>query len=596
MKEKFYKERVKNLNAGLDSVVKVINLLSFARLVTFTMAIVMLIYVLKFSIILAVTGCVIILFAFAAEVKGFIKKNKRKNHIKSLIDISNNEINALNYKYGQFGSGNEYISTSHPYSFDLDIFGDGSLFQFLNRTSTRAGSDKLALWLNTPGTTRELIISRQESVKELSAMIDCRQDFFAAGKQYDESEADMNKINEWLIEPPCYNSKVIFKILALLLPLFTVSALITGIIFPVFINFFILLFLLQLLITALRLRYNNAIHSIIGKRLEILRKFDRLFACIENEEFKSRILLGLQNNLRYGHTSAHKSINKLAAVVSAFDNRLNLLAGVLLNGILLWDIQCIIRLEKWKLKYSDKISKWFDVMAEFDALSSLANFHFNFPGHIFPSPATGIVISAKAMGHPLIDSRERITNDFSILNKTEFVIITGANMAGKSTFLRTLGVNLVLAMCGAPVCASKFDFKVFNLFTSMRTSDSLQKHESYFYAELKRLRELIEKLQRKEDIFILLDEILKGTNSADKQKGSKAILKKLINLSGTGVIATHDMELAKYEKKFPANIKNKCFEVEINGSEILFDYKLTDGITKKMNATLLMKQMGILNE
>jgi DNA mismatch repair ATPase MutS len=596
MKGKFYKERVEILNDRLDSINKIINLLSFTRLITFILAIIVLVYVLKFSLILAVSACIIILFAFGIQVKIFIKKNKKKNHTINLIDINKNEINALNYKYDKFGSGREYINTSHPYSFDLDIFGNGSLFQFLNRTSTRSGSDKLAFWLSTPDTNQEYIIKKQESIKELSAMIDCRQNFLAAGKQYNESETDMNLINKWLNEPPYYNRKIIFRLLSLLLPVITISVLITGIIIPFYINFFVLLFLLQLLITILKLRHNNSIHSLIGKRLEILRKFDELFAYIENEKFESEILLSLQNKLMYGNTSAHISINKLAAIVSAFDNRLNLLVGILLNGIILWDIQCIIRLERWTLKYKDKIPQWFQVLAEFDAFSSLANYHFNFPDQVFPSPSTKITINAKDLGHPLINSLERVTNNFSILNKNEFVIITGANMTGKSTFLRTIGVNLVLALCGAPVCASKLDFKVIKLFTSMRTNDSLQKHESYFYAELKRLKGLIEKLKKKEKIFILLDEILKGTNSADKQKGSKAILEKLIKLKGTGVIATHDLELTKSEKKFPANIKNKCFEVEIDGAKIMFDYKLTDGITKKMNAILLMKQMGILIE
>jgi DNA mismatch repair ATPase MutS len=595
MKEKFYKDRLKVLEKRLASASKAINLLSFSRLLTFTLAIAVLIYALKFSLILAVTACVFLLVGFGLQVRRFIKINKAKNHVKSLIEINNNELKALNYRYDQYGSGNEYISTSHKYSYDLDIFGEGSLFQFLSRTSTRTGSDRLAQWLSTPEKSGDSIIRRQEAVKELSAMVDCRQDFQATGEQHGESEDDMNRINEWLLERPYYSNKFIFRILVLFLPPFTVSALIAGIFIPIFVNLFVILFLFQLLITALKLRYNNAVHSIIGKRLDILRKFNRLFACIENEEFKSEILIMLRSKLGSGNTSAHSSIKNLAAIVSAFDNRLNMVAGVILNGMFLWDMQCIMRLEKWKLQYTGKIPQWFEVLAEFDALSSLANYHFNFPGHIFPSPYIDAIIDTRDLGHPLIHSRERVTNDFSIKTAREFVIITGANMAGKSTFLRTLGVNLVLAMCGAPVCASEFRFKVTGLFTSMRTSDSLQKHESYFYAELKRLKELIRKLDGKENIFILLDEILKGTNSADKQKGSRAILEKLIKLGGTGVIATHDLELAKYEKRYPANIKNKCFEVEIDGSEIRFDYKLSDGITRKMNATLLMKQMGILN-
>ena len=594
MKQKFYLERIKILNSSLASIKKTLGLLSVTRLITFILAIILLIYILKFSVIMAIASCLILLFLFGAQVKSFIKKNKTKLHIESLIDINNNEIYALNYDYNNFEAGSEYIETTHPYSFDLDIFGEGSLFQFLNRTSTQTGKDKLALWLSTPELNPENITSKQDSIRELSGMIDCRQDFNASGIQYDESDSDMQLINEWINEPIYYKNKTAFKILSLLFPLFTISALIAAIFSFTFIDLFIILFLMQLFVTVLRLRYNNRIHSIIGKRLDMLRKYKQLFAYIDNEDFKSEILLKLQNKLKYNNNSANKIIGKLAGIVSAFDNRLNILVGVILNGLLLWDIQCIMRLEKWKLKYKNEIPGWFDVLGEFDALSSLATYYFNFPNQVFPIPGEKTVLHAVNLGHPLINEKERVNNNIDIFNENEFIIITGANMAGKSTFLRTIGVNLILAMCGAPVCASKFEFKLMNLFTSMRTNDSLQKHESYFYAELKRLKELIEKLYNKEKLFILLDEILKGTNSEDKQKGSKVVLEQIIRLKGTGIIATHDLELAKSEDKFPEKIKNKCFEIDIDGEEIFFDYKLVDGITKKMNATLLMKQMGIL--
>ena len=594
MKHKFYLERIKILNMHLGSIKKKLGLLSVTRLITFILAIITLIYILKFSTVLAIASCLILLVLFGAQVKIFIKNNKTKLHIDSLIDINDKEINALNYDYKNFAGGSEYIDTTHPYSFDLDIFGEGSLFQFLNRTSTQTGKDKLALWLSTPELNPENITSKQDSIRELSGMIDCRQDFNASGIQYDESDSDMQLINEWINEPIYYKNKTAFKILSLLFPLFTISALIAAIFSFTFIDLFIILFLMQLFVTVLRLRYNNRIHSIIGKRLDMLRKYKQLFAYIDNEDFKSEILLKLQNKLKYNNNSANKIIGKLAGIVSAFDNRLNILVGVILNGLLFWDIQCIMRLEKWKLKYKNEIPGWFDVLGEFDALSSLATYYFNFPDQVFPIPGEKTVLHAVNLGHPLINEKERVNNNIDIFNENEFIIITGANMAGKSTFLRTIGVNLILAMCGAPVCASKFEFKLVNLFTSMRTNDSLQKHESYFYAELKRLKELIEKLYNKEKLFILLDEILKGTNSEDKQKGSKVVLEQIIRLKGTGIIATHDLELAKSEEKFPEKIKNKCFEIDIDGEEIFFDYKLVDGITKKMNATLLMKQMGIL--
>jgi len=594
MKRKFYQERIRILNNRLTATTKIMRLLSFTRMATFILAIVTLIYVFRFSPAVAVISFLILLFIFGAQVRFYIKKNRARCHIECLIDINRNEFKALNYNFKVFVSGSEYLETSHPYSYDLDIFGEGSLFQSLNRTSTKVGKDKLAMWLSTPGKDPEYIKMKQDSINELSGMIDCRQDFHAAGKQYDESDSDMEILRKWLSEPVYYINKAGYKLLAVLFPLITIAALAASVISSSLFSLFIVLFLMQLTVAGIRLGYNNRVHSAIGKRLDMLRKFKQLFSCIEDEGFKSEILLKLKDELNCQGISANKSINKLAGIVSAFDNRLNILAGIILNGLLLWDIQCLLRLEKWKLRYKNEIPGWFDALGEFDALSSLAAYCFNFPGHIFATAVDKAVLHAVNLGHPLIDKKERVGNDIDISHDNEFIIITGANMAGKSTFLRTIGVNLVLAMCGAPVCAEEFEFRIMDLFTSMRTNDSLQKHESYFYAELKRLKELIEKLRKGEKLFILLDEILKGTNSADKHKGSKVVLEQIIDLNGTGIIATHDLELAKSEEKYPENIKNKCFEVEINGAEIFFDYKLVDGITKKMNATLLMKQMGII--
>jgi len=211
-------------------------------------------------------------------------------------------------------------------------------------------------------------------------------------------------------------------------------------------------------------------------------------------------------------------------------------------------------------------------------------------------PDPDVILDFKKAGHPLIPSATRVDNDIGLKGQGEFVIITGANMAGKSTFLRTVGVNLLLGMAGAPLCAQSARFSPVEIFSSMRTSDSLQKNESYFYAELKRLSELLEKLEKGNTLFIVLDEILKGTNSADKQKGSRIVLEKIIRLNGAGLIATHDLDLAELEKEYPDNLRNKCFEIEMDGDKIHFDYRLYDGITKKMNALLLMKQMGIINE
>jgi len=199
------------------------------------------------------------------------------------------------------------------------------------------------------------------------------------------------------------------------------------------------------------------------------------------------------------------------------------------------------------------------------------------------------------LGHPLIFKEKRVNTNFEVQKAGEIDIITGANMAGKSTFLRTVGVNLILALNGFPVCASKFQFQLLEIYTGMRTADSLKENESYFYAELKRLKRIIEKLKQGKLTFLLLDEILKGTNSVDKAKGSRKFVDNLIKLKATGIVATHDLSLCEMEKEYPDNIENKCFEVEIDHNKIEFDYKLRSGITKNMNASLLMQQMGIFS-
>ncbi len=331
----------------------------------------------------------------------------------------------------------------------------------------------------------------------------------------------------------------------------------------------------------------------VSKTSEMLTKYAFLLKQIESLRPASAKLAELKNNIVKADLSASKSLRSLSSILTALDNRMNFVSWTLFNGLVLWDILQMRRLENWQKIHQDEIAKWFETIAEIDMLICFSNFHYNHPDAHFPVIFSDKkTIQAENLGHPLILRQVRVDNPFEI-NHRQFLIVTGANMAGKSTYLRTVGVNLILGMCGAPVCATKFSFKPVEIYTSIRTSDSLQKNESYFYSELKRLKAIIDELKSGKELFIILDEILKGTNSKDKHAGSEALLKQLIRYNAIGIVATHDVALGILQESFPDNILNRCFEVDIDGDRLTFDYKLREGVSKNMNATLLMREMGI---
>lgn len=594
--ESFYSKRLEKFTGNLNKLKKELVLLSILRLLAFALIFLSVFYLIKINDYLGIIASLAFLVLFFILIKKYNSLLRKKLFLLNLVKINSDELEALNNKYDQFESGNEFVNPDHPFTNDLDIFGNGSLFQYINRTSTIKGKHNLAERLSNPFVNIQPILDTQQALKELIPKTDTRQYFQAAGNLNAETGDDLNDIAAWLKQENRYYNKFIYKALTNILPVLSIILIILSFINQYFISFLVTLFVLQLFIVSLHLRYNNGVHSNIAKKLEMLRKYGELLKYIEGETYTSLLMVNLQNELKSDGLTARQSINKLSDIISSFDNRLNIIAGIFLNGFLLWDIQCMMRLEKWKTFYHNKVLIWIDLLGEFDGLCSLANFAFNNPDFVFPLPDTNIILDFKDAGHPLIHKNERVNNDISISGFGQFYIITGANMAGKSTFLRTVATNLLLAMTGTTVCANSASFRPLKIYSSMRTSDSLKKNESYFFAELKRLKELIDKLRQGHKLFIVLDEILKGTNSTDKQLGSRAVLRQIAKLNGTGLIATHDLDLAGMEKEMPHNLKNKCFEIEINGAEIFFDYKLYSGITQKMNASLLMKQMGILTE
>jgi len=580
-------------NLNLQKIKKQLAWISFLRLFVFLSGIVLVYFGIN-------TGASFLIIAFTASLVVFlflVRKHtfifNKKKYYENLVKINIDEIKAIDGDFSSFADGKEFINHNHPFTSDLDIFGESSIFQCFNRTTTGMGKTKLAQRFSHPDTNSNSIISRQKAVSELSEMTDWRQNFMAKAFSVIEKNDEKEQIFKWLNGKKMFDGNR-FKFIIIFVPILTFTMFFLYAFDIIELAYLLLYLLVPMGIVGFYLRRSNKIHNQITKKSKLLVKYATLLLEIESHKFKSDLLKNYRKSLFNNKRSASFYIKKLSKITNAFDVRLNMLVGTILNIFFLWDLLQIYRMESWQKKHKDNLNSWFEVIAEIEVLSSLANFSYNNPDSVFPEILkSDFQIISKELGHPLIDRNERVDNDLIINGWKQFMIVTGANMAGKSTYLRTLGVNLLLAMTGSTVCAKSFKFTPVEVFTSIRTKDSLQKNESYFYAELKRLKMIIDKLNNGENLFIILDEILKGTNSKDKQEGSKALLKQLINLHSSGIIATHDLALGSLADIYPGNIVNHCFEVEIIKDKLIFDYKLKNGISKNLNATFLMKQMGI---
>ena len=547
-------------------------------------------------------GVGFVLFAaFLGLVSLHLKYKEKANRYKALAKINDNEMAYSNGDLSPFKTGIAYIQTDHPYSYDLDIFGETSIFQHVNRTTTAIGEAKLATWLKNE--TPIDIKAQQQAVRELGLKLDWRQHYLASGQLNIDEDLDIPKFKEWLNMPLNYqNAKILFhrnyflKGASFILPMITIGILIANFISddPIYFSLLKLFFGLNLIIVAFQQKHIKEEHRLLNNTSGILKKYSLLLQSIENEDFKSDLLRGLVAPKASNATQkASVSINRLSRILNNFDTILNPFAAILMNGIFQYHLHALYSLEKWKTENKTAVFEWFETIGTFEALSSIANFAYNHPDFIFPEITDKVELDMKNVGHPLIPLEKRICNDVSF-TKTKFIVLTGSNMSGKSTFLRTLGVNLILAKIGSPVCAERFKFYPFNVQVSMRIDDSLQNSESLFFAELKRLKSIIDELDNPHKSFIILDEILRGTNSNDKRAGTQGLIQKLIAKNAVGIIATHDLVISEMKNQYPDYLDNECFEAEITEDVLHFDYKLRKGVCQQMSAAFLMKKMEII--
>ena len=585
----FYRDRKDNFAASHAQIKKQINTISNLRLLTAAAILVLLYLALSKNGTLAY-GLLPLLAVFLFLVRKHAELFDNGTHTENLVKINEAEEKGLKGDRSSFMTGTEFIDPQHPYTHDLDIFGDGSLFQAMNRCNTHDGKQKFAHRLGHPLQTAAGIHEQQEAIRELATKTDFRQNLEAAGKALDEQPKDREQLLQWITQPAFLYPKPAYRYTLLIFPILTIAMVVGAFFSPIFKAYAILCVIGQFGLTGIHVHRINAFHEYISRKKYILEKYARLLYYLEKEKFSSPLLQKLAGSAQ----EAHVSVKHLASLVSSLNARLNFLTTLATNGLFLYDMQYVYRLEKWKDKHAAQLQQWLDAVSDTEVLSSLGTFAFNNPGFNYPDVNPQLALSAKELGHPLIPADECVTNDIAMGNGPGVLIVTGANMAGKSTFLRTLGINVILALNGAPVAAAAFSCPIVSLRTGMRTADSLKDHQSYFYAELNRLKTIMDELRSDKPLLILLDEILKGTNSTDKQAGSMALVKQLLPHPCLGIIATHDLALGVLEQEYPGRIANYCFEATIENEQLSFDYKLKPGLAQKMNATFLMKKMGII--
>tara|TARA_B110000037_G_scaffold17325_1_gene17907 strand:+ start:9537 stop:11306 length:1770 start_codon:yes stop_codon:yes gene_type:complete len=583
----FYKEQLVKHNLNVKRSKKSLIQFSLVRLIVFVVTgfgIYFMFDQSRVAIIFGVVGAVI----FLLLLKKYGKVKHEEELSKALVQINTEEINIASGYFHNREPGLKYQDPKHFYSLDIDLFGEGSFFQYINRTHINEGSQALANVL-TANSIKD-IAERQEVIKELVLVPEWMQTFSGIASLI-KIETRVDVILNWLKDYQVFTPKImrwlplLFTSVSAVLFGLNFAEIITG--FPVIIWMFI-----GLIIIGIYLNKISKLAANSNKIKDTFRQYSLLLHQIESKEFTSDILIEKQRKIRSEGVKASLIFREFSKYLDALDNRNNIFFAIVGNGFLLWDLKQSYKIEQWILKYNAKVKDWFEVISFFEAYNSLGNFTFNHPEYIFPKiEESNTVIKATNLGHPLVDKNNRVDNDLMI-NHQEFFIVTGANMAGKSTFLRTVSMYIVMANVGLPVCAKESCYSPVKLITSMRTADSLTDDSSYFFSELTRLKLIVDAIE-KESYFIVLDEILKGTNSTDKAIGSRKFVEKLVALNTTGIIATHDLSLCEIESELE-EVKNYYFDAEIINDELYFDYTFKNGICKNRNASFLLKKMEII--
>ncbi|MPQ43586.1 MutS family DNA mismatch repair protein [Clostridium tarantellae] len=587
-----YEKKINHYKEQLEKLNKSYNVISILRLLTIVITAVFMYLAYKNSYILYLILVVflgVILFLYLAKIHE--GQYNKKVKISELVKINENEISRNNGKWKKFkDKGEEYLDLKHSFINDLDVFGKNSLFQWINTTKTIYGRSKLSALLKMKKLpNKDEVLNRQESLKELAEKLDFRQELIASLKVKKNNNDEESFLNQWVKNrnEKIFSLKV--RLLKIILPVINFLILILVIANVITWHFIII----SLIISFLFLRtINKEVLDglLIFEELKYkIKSYVDSIELIEKENFKTESLNKLKSNFE-NNKKASEKLNDLQGITSWLYDRGNAFY-IIFNTFLLWDYQMIYKLEKWRIANGDELINWLETLGEFEALISLSSLIYNNPNWCVPSITEDKHLEGTNVSHPIL-GESAVGNSFSITDKKRVLLITGSNMSGKSTFLRTVGFSVIMSYLGLNVRGESFCTPILNIYTCMRTADNLEESISSFYAEILRIKSIVEGSNRGEKILFLLDEIFKGTNSLDRHLGAEVLINQLLKGDTIGLVSTHDLELCEMESE-DNRIGNYNFREYYENNKLRFDYKLRKGVSKTRNARYLMKMAGI---
>ncbi len=558
---------------------------------------------------IAWVGVLALVLAFAVLVVVHARIHAKKDQALAAVRFHERALARMRGEWRAFPSkGERFASPTHPFAGDLDVFGRSSLFQLVDATGTRFGEEVLAKWLSgedTGASFEETVRARQEAVRDLAPRVELREQLAVASTIEDEEgdKPDPRPFVMWAGQSGTSTGGSLpssLRAVALGLPLLTIGTAIAGSLgFAPRLAFLAPFAVSVFVLGSLRGKLAPALEAASSKE-GVLARYGGMLALLEREKLEAPMLLALQKRLRESGASATEEMASLSRIVGFLDARQNEVFRFFIGPALMWDLWCGLALDAWRTRAGRAVFGWFRALAELEALASLAGFAFERPDHVYPELVAEPVYEAEHLGHPLIDAGKRVSNDVTIHGPGHALVVTGSNMSGKSTLLRALGINAVLANAGAPVCAKRLRLGHLRVATSMRVSDSLEEGTSRFYAELKKLKLVLDlarssraKNAEHGTVLFLLDEILHGTNTRERLIGARAILRELLDQRAMGAVSTHDLGLGDLENEVPGKVRNVHFEEQVEGDVMSFDYKLREGIVQSSNALRLMKIVGL---